>query len=218
MQALIEIFEISLHWLGAIAGVGTLAYAVYNTLLAQRRPTGYHTGAANQVLRTPYLVIATLFFVSLAYVLWKPLPFQLQWLLQLLFVLVGGVVYYASLALYLWGLRTLGLNFNTSSGFGVRLQQDHQLVTQGPYAYIRHPMYLAVILACWGGLLLYYTWTMLVFAVMMLGLIYRAGKEEEALTQAFGEEWEAYKRDVPGWIPHKESLKRKITANQYKEK
>jgi len=217
MPALIEFFEIGLHWLGAIAGLGTLAYAIYNMLKAQRRPMGYQTGSANQLLRTPYLVIATLFFLLLASVLWKPLPIQLPWLLRLVFELVGGAIFFASLILYLWGLRTLGSNFNASSGFGVRLHQTHHLITEGPYAYIRHPMYLAVILACWGGLLLYHTWTMLFFAIIMLGLVYRANKEEEALTQAFGEAWEAYKRNVPGWFPHLESLGRKTTANQIKK-
>jgi protein-S-isoprenylcysteine O-methyltransferase Ste14 len=81
------------------------------------------------------------------------------------------------------------------------LHQGHQLVTKGPYAYIRHPMYLAVILACWGGLLLYQTWIMLVFALMMFGVVYRGYKEEEALAQYFGIQWEFYRRSVPGWIP-----------------
>jgi len=62
-------------------------------------------------------------------------------------------------------------------------------------------MYLAVIMACWGGLLLYRTWTMLVFALMMFGLAYRARKEDEALLLAFGPEWESYRQRVPSWLP-----------------
>jgi len=204
MPTLIDTIEFYLSWLGAIAGLGTLAYAIYNMLRAQSRPTGQQTGAAQKVLRSRYLIIATLLFVLLAYILWKPLPFQLSWMVRFILLFLGAGIFFPSLGLYLWGLRTLGVNFNASSGFGVRLQQVHQLITRGPYAYIRHPMYMAVILAGWGGLLLYRTWTMLLFGVIMLGLIYRAHKEEEALTQAFGEEWEAYKQQVPGWIPRRE--------------
>jgi protein-S-isoprenylcysteine O-methyltransferase Ste14 len=131
----------------------------------------------------------------------------MPWQLQLSFVLAGGGVFFASLALYIWGLRSLGSNFNASSSFGVRLHQAHKLVTHGPYAYIRHPMYMAVILACWGGLLLYRTWTMLFFVVIMLGLLYRAHNEEKALEQAFGEAWEDYKCRVPGWIPRRVNLR-----------
>ncbi len=193
--------EASMGWLGAIAGLGTLVYAIINMLLAQRRPTGQQTGAARQVLRTPYLVVATLAFIVLGYVLWIPLPLRLAKPVQLGFSIVGEIIMLPSLAVYIWGLRTLGKNFNASSGFGVRLLDRHQLVTSGPFAYIQHPMYLAVILACWGGLLLFRNWTMLMMALMMFGLFYRARKEEQALAQAFGSEWEKYRQAVPGWLP-----------------
>ena len=209
MSILIDRFETVLQWLGAITGLGTLAYAIYNMLQAQKRPTGQISGAANKVLRTPYLIIATMLFLGLGIGLWKPLPIQLVWPVRLLFMLVGACVLLSSLLLYLWGLRTLGSNFNASSGFGVRLQLAHQLVTEGPYAHIRHPMYLAVILACLGGLLLYRTWTMLLYSIIMLGLIYRGYKEEEALAQAFSGTWQDYKQRVPGWIPRIENLRRK---------
>jgi protein-S-isoprenylcysteine O-methyltransferase Ste14 len=208
MPAWIETLELVLKWLGAIAGLGTLFYSLYNMLLAQSRPTGITTGHAKQILRSPYLVIATILFVIAGYVLWIPLPFQLRWQMRLVTLLVGAVVFFSCLLIYIWGLRTLGVNFNASSGFGVRLHKSHQLITDGPYVYIRHPMYLAVILVGWGGLLLYLTWTMLGFAVIMLGLIYRAHKEEEALSKEFSHEWEDYKRRVPGWIPRPSSFRK----------
>ncbi len=201
MPAQIETFKSVLQWLGALAGLGTLAYAIYNILLAQTRPTGHTTGLARQVLRSRYLVIATVIFVIIGYLFWKPIPIKLPWILRLVMLVVGAAVYFGSLALYIWGLRTLGENFNASTGFGVRLHQNHQLVTQGPYAFIRHPMYLAVILVGWGGLLMYLTWTMLGIAVMMFGLIFRAHREEQALKMEFGGEWEEYQRKVPKWIP-----------------
>ncbi|OGN94282.1 MAG: hypothetical protein A2Y88_11495, partial [Chloroflexi bacterium RBG_13_48_10] len=164
MPNLLTSLEVDLYWLCGIAGLATLAYALYNMLLAQSRPAGHHTGSAHQVLRTRYLVIATLLFLFIGYILWRPLPLKLPWLLQLAVSILGAVIFLASLVLYLWGLRTLGENFNASSGFGVRLHQAHRLVTHGPYAYIRHPMYLAVIWVGWGGLLLYRTWAMLFLA------------------------------------------------------
>lgn len=211
MPALIEDIVVILQWLGAIAGLGTLTYAIYNLLLAQARPTGRTTGSATQVLRTPYLVAATILFIALGYVLWKPLPVQISWQARLMCLLVGALIFFTSLAIYIWGLQTLGMNFNASSGFGVRLHIAHKLVRHGPYAYIRHPMYLAVILAGWGGLLLYFTWTMLGFVVIMLGLIYRAYKEEIALAEEFGSEWKEYKHQVPGWILKPASIIRKLS-------
>jgi protein-S-isoprenylcysteine O-methyltransferase len=201
MPAWTVTLETLIKWLGAIAGLGTLAYALYNMLLAQTRTSGMTSGSAKLVLRTPYLVIATVIFLFIGTILWKPLPLQLAWQLRLVVLILGAAIYFASLALYLWGLHTLGVNFNASSGFGVRLHEGHRLIVHGPYNYIRHPMYAAVILVGWGGLLLYLTWTMLGFAVMMFGLIYRAKREDQALAQEFSRDWEEYQNRVPGWIP-----------------
>jgi protein-S-isoprenylcysteine O-methyltransferase Ste14 len=185
-----------------IAGLGTLVYAIANMVLAQSRPTGRTTGAAKNVLRTLYLIIASVIFIIIGILLWRPLPIQMPAMLELVLAVVGTVLFMTNLALYIWGLRSLGINFNASSGFGVRLLDTHELVMRGPYQYIRHPMYLGVILVGWGGVLLYFTWSMLIFAFMMLGLIFRAHREEQALGQEFGQSWEVYKQEVPGWIPH----------------
>jgi protein-S-isoprenylcysteine O-methyltransferase Ste14 len=206
MPNVLTSLEIDLRWLGAIAGLGTLFYAIFRMLHAQSRPAGHHTGSAQQVLRTRYMIIATVIFLILAYVLWKPLPIQINWLLQLGISLLGVMIFFPGLGLYLWGLHTLGESFNASSGFGVRLQQAHQLVTTGPYAYLRHPMYMGVMLSAWGGLLLYRTWTMLLFAIIMFGLIIRARREEVALSQVFGRQYELYKRNIPGWFPRLDKL------------
>jgi protein-S-isoprenylcysteine O-methyltransferase Ste14 len=206
MPNLTTSLEIDLRWLAAVAGLGTLAYAIYNMVLAQARPSGYQSGSARKVLRTRYLLVATLVFILVGFILWKPLPIQLPLGVQLIVSILGALIYFASLVLYLWGLRNLGENFNASCGFALRLNQAHRLVTKGPYAYIRHPMYLAVILVGWGGLLLFRTWAMLVFALFMFGLIVRARREEAALARVFGRQWDAYKRHVPGWIPHLENL------------
>jgi protein-S-isoprenylcysteine O-methyltransferase Ste14 len=194
--------ETTLKLLGGIAGLGTLAFSSANILLAQRRPTGTTTGAAPRLLRTRYLVAAMAIFVLAGFFLWTPLPFEPPWLLHLALISLGAFLLFPSLGLYIWGLVSLGENFNASTGFGVRLVRSHRLVTSGPYACIRHPMYLAVILAGWAGLMLYLTWSMLVFAVMMLGLVVRARREEQALAQEFGQAWQEYCNAVPGWLPH----------------
>lgn len=190
-----------LKWLGAIPALGTFAFMIYNMLRAQLLPASYYQGEARRVLRLPYLVVVTLLFTLICYLIWQPLPIRLSRLQVLILSMIGEMIMLSSLSLYLWGMRTLGGSFNVASGFGVRLQQSHQLITNGPYAYVRHPMYLGVILVGWGGLFLYRTWTMLLFAIIMFGLIYRARREEEALETVFGDEWRIYKASVPGWIP-----------------
>jgi len=202
MPNVLTSLEIDLRWLAGIAGLATLAYAIFNTFLSQSRPAVIYTGAARKLLRTPYLILATILFITLGIVLWKPLPFQLPLLLKLFVSILGVIVFFSGLVLYIWGRRTLGESFNVSTGFGVRLTQAHRLVTNGPFAYVRHPMYIGVILACWGGLLLYRTWTMLFLSIIMLGLVFRARVEEQALAQVYGRQWELYQRHVPAWFPY----------------
>ena len=91
--------------------------------------------------------------------------------------------------------------FGISSGFGATLYQNHKLIQSGPYRYVRHPMYLAVILTAIGALLIFCTWAMVLFSVMSFGVILRARQEEWLLAEEFGEVWKAYKREVNGWIP-----------------
>ena len=91
--------------------------------------------------------------------------------------------------------------YNVSSSFGAQLYADQQLVTRGPFAYVRHPMYLGILVASFGGLLLYRTWTLVFTTLNFLALTVRARREEQALAAEFGEQWEAYRRRVPGWIP-----------------
>lgn len=201
MPRLLTSLELFLRYLAGFAGLGALAISISRAVIAQSHPSGQQTGAAHQILRTPHLIISSILFFILAYLIWLPLPVHMAVALQVTLTLLGALILFASIGLYLWGLITLGENFNFASGFGVRLQKTHRLVKNGPYAHIRHPMYLGVILACWGGLLLYRTWTMLVFAILMFGLVNRARTEDAALKQAFGVEWDAYRQTVPAWLP-----------------
>ena len=101
----------------------------------------------------------------------------------------------------LWGRLTLAEMYNVSSSAGVQLYADHRLITHGPFAIVRHPIYLGILLTSTGGLLVYRTWTLLFTTVSFLGLVVRARREEQALAAEFGEEWEVYCRRVPGWAP-----------------
>jgi len=156
---------------------------------------------ATHLLHWPMMLVLTIIYVAVGILLWRPLPHALSARTQLGSLMVGSLLYFPSIVLYLWGYRTLGRMFGISSGFGAVLYQDHKLVQSGPYRYVRHPMYLAVILAAIGALLIFRTWAMVLFSVLSLGVIFRARQEEHLLADEFGDAWKAYKRDVNGWIP-----------------
>jgi protein-S-isoprenylcysteine O-methyltransferase Ste14 len=198
---LLDTIEQWFRGLGAIAGLATLATSLLAMFQSLRRPAGRAERGARFALRAPVLLVATILFFGAGALLWRPLPLEAPPWLRLILLVVGGLPLFGGLVLYLWGLRTLGKMFAPSSGFGVRLHASHRLVTAGPYAYVRHPMYLAVISAGIGSLFLYRTWATLCFAVIMFGLVVRARREEKVLAQELGLEWTVYASRVPAWFP-----------------
>lgn len=187
--------------LGGIAGLATLAYAILSMFKSLRGPRGVEEPGARIALRPPVLLAATILFVLLGALLWRPLPMQLRSWQRVIMVFIGTLLFFGGLALYVWGMRSLGPMFGPSSGFGVRLHAAHRLVTTGAYAHVRHPMYLGVIAAATGSFLLYRTWATLGFAIMMFGLAVRGRREESVLAREFGSGWEAYASEVPAWLP-----------------
>jgi protein-S-isoprenylcysteine O-methyltransferase Ste14 len=158
-------------------------------------------GSTARLLGWPHLIGATALYAAVCILLWRPLPITLGEGARIALTLLGAALYFPSLVLYGWGLRTLGAMFGVASGFGVRLYSGHRLVSTGPFSFVRHPMYLAVMLAGLGGLLIYRTWAMLFFSLNMLGLVIRARREERALEAEFGVEWAEYARRVPAFVP-----------------
>jgi protein-S-isoprenylcysteine O-methyltransferase len=114
---------------------------------------------------------------------------------------IGALLYFPGISLVLWGRLALGKNYFVSTGFGAQLFAGQQLVTTGPFAIVRHPMYIGLILAAFGGLLIYVTWTMLVFACLAPLVLIRAWREEQALAAEFGEQWKEYCKRVPAFLP-----------------
>ena len=105
------------------------------------------------------------------------------------------------MALVLWGRLALGRDYFVSTGLGAQLFAGQRLVTGGPYAIVRHPMYAGLTLAALGSLLIYATWTTLLFAIFAPLVFVRARREEQALRAEFGQQWEEYCRRVPAFLP-----------------
>jgi protein-S-isoprenylcysteine O-methyltransferase Ste14 len=101
----------------------------------------------------------------------------------------------------LWGRLALGKNYFVSTSLGAQLFAEHQLVTSGPFAIVRHPMYAGLITAAIGALLIYFTWTTAYFAIFAPFLILRAWREERVLAEEFGGQWDEYCERVPMLFP-----------------
>jgi len=154
------------------------------------------------LLRAPWFyVAASAVYFGLCYLIWRPLPWPLSTATRAFCLLLGSLLYFPGLGLVLWARLTLGRMYFVSSTSEAPLYADHRLITTGPFAIVRHPMYLGLLLTGLGGILIYWTWTFVFVAGHIFGLVFRARREEEALSAAFGQEWETYRLRVPAWIP-----------------
>ncbi len=101
----------------------------------------------------------------------------------------GAVLGFASLAYLGLVHRALGLHWSAS----LRLREGHRLITEGPYARVRHPMYAVLFGYMIGVSLAASNWVVLVpRAVQTLRLYARIPAEERMLAERFGEEYGAY--------------------------
>ncbi len=78
-----------------------------------------------------------------------------------------------------------------------------RLVVRGLYRYVRNPMYLAVLAVIGGQALLLSRPVLLAYAAAV-GAAFGAfvyGYEQPTLARRYGTQYEAYRREVPGWWP-----------------
>jgi protein-S-isoprenylcysteine O-methyltransferase Ste14 len=79
------------------------------------------------------------------------------------------------------------------------------LVVTGLYRYVRNPMYVAVAATIAGQAFALGQPVLLAYAAAFLALVYAFVRlhEEPALRRRYGEQFERYRRTVPGWIPRR---------------
>lgn len=115
--------------------------------------------------------------------------------------LIAGVL---CLALGLWLFYRSHGDLGTNWSITLQVREKHQLVTQGIYQHVRHPMYLALLLYSSGQALVLPNWVAGPSYLVAFGLLFalRVGPEERMMLEEFGKDYEAYmartKRLVPG--------------------
>jgi protein-S-isoprenylcysteine O-methyltransferase len=116
------------------------------------------------------------------------------------------IFYIIGLILFVLGLITrwiaiihLGRFFTVN----VAIAEDHQLITSGPYHYVRHPSYTGTLLIFLGfGLCMLNFFSLAaVFLPIATAFIWRMHVEEEALSDAFGERYDSYAASTARLIP-----------------
>ena len=209
-QKHLDLLESWIQLANIAAGIVMVIPPILNFWRSDKHARGRRLGSVTPPGGAAVLKISIL-YVAVGILLWRPLPLQLSNRTRLVCTLAGSLLYFPGVGLYLWGYRALGRMFSISSTLGAQLYADHELVVTGPYRFVRHPMYLGVLLAGLGALLIHRTWNMLLLALSLLVVIFRARHEDAVLALEFGEAWQVYCKQVPGWFP---VLKTRQTHNQ----
>ena len=111
----------------------------------------------------------------------------------------GLIIFLVGYIFMVWAPLHLGKQFS----WLVTVQEEHELITDGPFRYMRHPRYSGIILWVFGVALIFLSIAGLVLAVLMSALmLLRIPKEEKLLHGEFGEKWEVFcKRTTKKLIP-----------------
>jgi protein-S-isoprenylcysteine O-methyltransferase Ste14 len=111
--------------------------------------------------------------------------------------LIGTLLCAAGIAFAMWARMVIGRNWGTP----MTLKQGHELVTTGPYAYVRHPIYSGVLLAMFGSVLVMSLLWIVVLLLNGLQFIYAARREEQLMLKTFPDEYAHYMQRTKMIIP-----------------
>jgi protein-S-isoprenylcysteine O-methyltransferase Ste14 len=111
--------------------------------------------------------------------------------------IIGLVAVCFGIALAVWARIYLGTNW----GMPVSLKENPELVTKGPYSYIRHPIYSGILLAMFGATLITGLSWFVAFVIFGCYFIYSAVQEEKIMLKAFPNQYPEYKKKTKMFIP-----------------
>jgi protein-S-isoprenylcysteine O-methyltransferase Ste14 len=112
---------------------------------------------------------------------------------------VAFVLFVAGCAFMWWAIRALGKQWS----FTARTVEGHRLVTSGPFAIVRNPIYASMGLWLIAAALAFATPPRLLLALPLYfsGALLRIRAEEELMRATFGAQWDEYTQRVPALFP-----------------
>jgi protein-S-isoprenylcysteine O-methyltransferase Ste14 len=144
-----------------------------------------------------FIILLVIFLKFYAADIFPPAGYQF-WSHSLATSLIGDAVTLFGAVIMIWARIKLGKNWSANIIF----RKDHELITSGPYAYVRHPIYAGLVLMLLGVAI--YSGSLagfFIFGLFFIGAHYKAFKEEKLLLSYFPKEYAVYKKEVGALIP-----------------
>lgn len=133
-----------------------------------------------------------IYAINPAWMAWSKigLPDWLRW--------IGVGIGFVSLALITWMFKSIGTGITPT----VATRKEHKLSTNGPYRWIRHPLYSFGTLAFLSLGLIADSWFIVMLAILAFILLAKRTPNEEAhLIEKFGDEYREYMRQTGRYLP-----------------
>ena len=110
---------------------------------------------------------------------------------------IGAVVFASGIALAVWAHVQLGRNW----GMPMTQKAEPELVTTGPYRFVRHPIYSGLLAGLLGTTLANNLIGLIIVAILGAYFYYSASVEEKNLTATFPTAYPAYRARTKMLIP-----------------
>ncbi len=160
---------------------------------------------AIQRIESPASRILRVLTFLIVIVLLSPIRIPLRWLYLQLWPVgiwpfwIGAVVTVAGLLFAIWAREHLGGNWSSS----VTIKQGHELITSGPYALVRHPIYTGILIGFLGtAIALSQVRGFLGLVLVFLAFWGKLRIEEKWMRSQFGETYDSYAHQTAALVPY----------------
>lgn len=115
---------------------------------------------------------------------------------------VGAAMFLVGLTLFIW---CVALFARRGQGTIMPWDPTQRLVVDGPYRHVRNPMISSVLFMVAGLALIWGSWLTAALALFFFTVnhVYFIFSEEPGLGKRFGASYQAYKANVPRWLPRR---------------
>ncbi|UCH05804.1 MAG: isoprenylcysteine carboxylmethyltransferase family protein, partial [Candidatus Thorarchaeota archaeon] len=144
-----------------------------------------------------FVIVVVLYLIDSPWIAWSyfVIPIWARW--------AGLVLGIVAVPLVWWAHRTLGESFS----YALEVKEEQRLITSGPYAKVRHPVYTSHVLFNFGLALVASNWIfLLIWAVGIPFTYHRMFSEEKMMIQEFGDEYVTYMKQTGRLFPRLDSI------------
>lgn len=116
-----------------------------------------------------------------------------------IYTAIAAMLILAGLGIRWWAIVTLGRFFSVD----IAVQEQHRIVQEGPYRWIRHPAYTGLLIIFLGVGIAFRNWVSLVLIVLPITtlFLYRIRIEEAALSEELGTAYLEYRKKTKRLLP-----------------